>query len=165
MIERRRKATGLSIQLFFGNLPGGKPLCPSCNERPYVMQVPSALSGESLTRLLQGAAIGFALAVVVGFNWFGAGFGWVTGGTADKMANSRAETAVIAVLAPICAEKFLAQADIAAKKVAFAKVDSWKRRDELAKEWTTLPGGSYQSTDLVDACSAEILKPQVAAVK
>ena len=129
------------------------------------MQVPSFLSGDSLTRLLQGIAIGFVLTVAVGFNWVGPGFGWVTGGTADKMANNRAETAVIAVLAPICADKFFAQPDIAAKKVAFEKTESWKRRDELAKEWTTLPGGSYQSSDLVDACSAEILKPRVAAVK
>jgi hypothetical protein len=129
------------------------------------MQVPSFLSGESLKRLLQGSAIGFVLTVAIGFNWTGYGFGWVTGGTVDKIANKRAETAVIAVLAPICAEKFLAQPDIAAKKVAFAKVDSWKRRDELAKEWTTLPGGSYQNSDLVDACSAEILKPQVAAAR
>ncbi len=129
------------------------------------MQVPSFLSGESLKRLLQGSAIGFVLTVAIGFNWTGYGFGWVTGGTVDKIADKRAETAVIAVLAPICAEKFLAQPDIAAKKVAFAKVDSWKRRDELAKEWTTLPGGSYQNSDLVDACSAAILKPQVAAAK
>ena len=77
----------------------------------------------------------------------------------------RADAAVIAVLGPICAEKFLAQPDVAAKKVTFAKVDSWKRRDELAKEWITLPGASYPSSDLVDACSAAILKPDVAAAK
>jgi hypothetical protein len=129
------------------------------------MQVPSFLSGESLTRLLQGAAAGFVLTVAIGFNWFGPGFGWVTGGTADKIANNRAETAVIAVLAPICADKFLAQSDVTEKKAAFAKIDSWKRRNELAKEWTTLPGGSYPSTDLIDACSAEILKPRIAAAK
>ena len=129
------------------------------------MKVSSFLSGDSLMRLLQGAAIGFVLAVAIGFNWAGPGFGWVTGGTAEKIANQRAETAVIAVLAPICAQKFLAQPDIAAKKAAFEKIESWKRRDELSKESTTLPGGSYQSSDLVDACSAEILKPQVAAVR
>jgi hypothetical protein len=129
------------------------------------MNVPSFLSGESLTRLLQGIAIGFALTVAIGFNWVGPGFGWVTGGSADKIANSRAETALIAVLAPICAEKFLAQPDVAARKVAFAKVDTWKRRDELPKEWVTLPGYSYPNSDLVDACSAEILKPQIAAAK
>jgi hypothetical protein len=129
------------------------------------MQVPSFLSGESLTRLLQGIAVGFVLTVAIGFNWFGPGFGWVTGGSVDKIANNRAETAVIAVLAPICAEKFLAQSDVAAKKAAIAKIDSWRRRDELPKEWTTLPGGSYQNSDLVDACLTEILKPQVAAAK
>jgi hypothetical protein len=127
------------------------------------MNFPSFLSGDSLTRLLQGAAAGFVLTVAIGFNWFGPGLGWVTGGTANKTADKRAETAVIAVLAPICAQKFLAQPDGAAKKVAFAKVDSWKRRDELPKESITLPGASYPSSDLVDACAAEILKPQVAA--
>jgi hypothetical protein len=127
------------------------------------MNMPPILSGDSPIRLLQGAAIGFVLTVAIGFNWFGLGLGWVTGGTASKTADKRAETAVIAVLAPICAQKFLAQPDAAAKQVAFAKVDSWKRRDELSKEWTTLPGTSYPSSDLVDACSAEIMKPKVAA--
>ena len=127
------------------------------------MNLPSFLTGESLTRLLQGIAVGCVLTVAIGFNWFGPGFGWVTGGSVEKIAGKRAETAVIAVLAPMCAEKFLAQPDIAAKKVAFAKVNSWKRRDELPKEWVTLPGDSYPNSDLVDACSAVILKPQVAA--
>jgi hypothetical protein len=129
------------------------------------MQAPAFLSGDSLTRLLQGIAIGFVLTVAIGFNWAGAGFGWVTGGTADKLANKRAETAVVAVLAPICAEKFLAQPDVAAKKATFEKVESWKRRNELPKEWTTLPGESYQSSDLVDACSTEILKGKVAVAQ
>ena len=127
------------------------------------MNVPSFLLGESRTRLLQGIALGVALTVAAGFNWFGPGFGWATGGTVDRTANKRAETAVIAILAPICAEKFLAQPDVVARKVAFEKIDSWKRRDELPKESVTLPGASYPNSDLVDACSAEILKPEVAA--
>lgn len=129
------------------------------------MNIPSFLSGESLTRLLQGTAAGCILTVAVGFNWAGPGFGWVTGGTAARIADKRAETAIIAVLAPICAEKFLAQPDFVAKTVALEKVDAWKRRDELPKEWTTLPGSSYANSDLVDACSAAILKPQTAAAK
>jgi len=127
------------------------------------MNMPPFLTGESLTRLLQGIAVGFVLTVAIGFNWFGPGFGWVTGGALEKISSKRAETAVIAVLAPVCADKFLAQADVAAKKVAFAKVDSWKRRDEFPKEWVTLPGDSYPNSDLVDACSAAILKPNAAA--
>ena len=129
------------------------------------MRVPSFLARESLTRLLQGIGIGFVLTVAAGFNWFGPGFGWVTGRAADRMADNRSETAVIAILAPICAEKFLAQSDVAARKAAFAKMDSWTRRDRLPKEWTTLPGGSYRNSDLMDACSAEILKPRIAAAE
>ena len=127
------------------------------------MNLPPFLTGDSLTRLLQGIAVGCILTVAIGFNWAGPGFGWVTGGTVEKIAQKRAETAVIAVLAPICAQKFFAQPDIDAKKVAFVKVDSWKRREELQKEWITLPGDTYPSSDLVDACSAEILKPRVAS--
>ncbi len=46
------------------------------------MQLPSILQGDSLTRLLQGAAAGAIATVVIGFNWGG----WVTGGTAKEMA-------------------------------------------------------------------------------
>jgi hypothetical protein len=129
------------------------------------MELPRSLSGDSPKRILQGMAIGSVLTIAIGFNWAGAGFGWTTGGTAEKLANKRADTAVIAVLAPVCAAKFLAQPEIAAKKAAFEKTESWKRRNELPKEWTTLPGESYQNSDLADACSAEILKPKVATAQ
>jgi hypothetical protein len=35
------------------------------------------------------------------------GGGWMTGGTAIKLADDRANTAVVAALTPICVEKFL----------------------------------------------------------
>ena len=35
------------------------------------MQVPSILQGESLTRLLQGAAVGAVATMIIGFNWGG----------------------------------------------------------------------------------------------
>ena len=35
------------------------------------MQVPSILQGESLTRLLQGAAAGAVATMIIGFNWGG----------------------------------------------------------------------------------------------
>jgi hypothetical protein len=104
------------------------------------MQVPSFLSGESLTRLLQGAAAGFVLTVAIGFNWFGPGFGWVTGGTTEKIANNRAETALIAILAPICAEKFLAQSDVAAKTDVAAKKGRFRKSRLLEAKGRTCKG-------------------------
>ena len=102
------------------------------------MQVPSILQGESLKRLLQGAAVGAIATMFIGFYWGG----WSFGSTADKMAKERSELAVIAALAPVCADKFRALPDFDAKKVALSKVDLWKRRDEFPKELVTLPGDS-----------------------
>ena len=68
------------------------------------MQVPAILQGESLKRLLQGAAAGAVATMFVGFYWGG----WSLGSTADKMAKQRSELAVVAALAPVCADKFRA---------------------------------------------------------
>jgi hypothetical protein len=125
------------------------------------VEMPSILQGESLTRLLQGAAVGAVATMFVGFYWGG----WSLGSTADKMAKERSDLAVIAALAPVCADKFRGLPDADAKKAALSKVDSWKRRDEFPKEFVTLPGESYPSSGLVDACSALLLAPKSAEVK
>ena len=125
------------------------------------MQLPSILQGESLTRLLQGAAAGAVATMFVGFYWGG----WALGSTADKLAKERSELAVIAALAPVCADKFRALPDADAKQVALSKVESWKRRDEFPKEIVTLPGESYPNSTLVDACSTLLLAPKSAERK
>jgi len=120
------------------------------------MQLPSMLQGESLNRLLQGAAAGAVATIVVGFYWGG----WSLASTADKMARERSELAVVAALAPVCADKFRALPDAEAKKVALSKVETWKRRDEFPKELITLPGESYPSSALVDACYTLLFPPK-----
>jgi hypothetical protein len=124
------------------------------------MQVPSMLQGESLTRLLQGAAAGSVAMVVVGFGWGG----WSLGSTAHKMASEQSERAVVAALAPVCADKFRALPDAAAKTVALSKEDSWKRSEEFPKEFVTLPGETYPSSALVYACTTLLLAPKSAAL-
>jgi hypothetical protein len=124
------------------------------------VEVPAILQGDSLTRLLQGAAAGAVATMFIGFYWGG----WSLGSTADKMAKERSDLAVIAALAPVCAEKFRAQPDAEAKKVALSKVDSWKRRDEFPKEFITIPGESYPNSALADACYTLLLAPKSAAL-
>jgi hypothetical protein len=97
----------------------------------------------------------------VGFYWSG----WSLGSTADKMAKERSELALVAALAPVCADKFRALPDAEAKQVALSKVDSWKRRDEFLKEFVTLPGDSYPSAALVEACYTLLFAPKAAALK
>ena len=124
------------------------------------MELPEFLEGQSRTRLVQGAALGALATMIIGFNWGG----WLLGSTADRMANKRSELAVVAALAPVCADKFRALPNAEAKKAALSKVDSWKRREEFPKEFVTLPGESYPSSELVDACSTLLLAPKSAAL-
>ena len=54
---------------------------------------------------MQGAAVGAALTVTLGFNWIGGyGFNWSTGGNAQKLALTASTDAMI----PICVDQFLA---------------------------------------------------------
>ena len=82
-----------------------------------------------------------------------------------KTAKERSELAVIAALAPVCADKFRALPDAEAKQVALSKVDSWKRPDEFPKEFVTLPGESRTNSALADACYTLLLAPKSAALK
>src|SRR5260370_28050344 len=58
------------------------------------------------------------------------------------MAKEQAQNAVVAVLAPICVEKFQRQADAATELVEFKKVSSsWDRRSIIEKGgWATMAG-------------------------
>jgi hypothetical protein len=125
------------------------------------MQVPSILQGESLTRLMQGAAVGALATVVVGFNWGG----WSLASSADKMAKEQSNLAVTAALAPVCADKFRGQPDAAAKTIALSKVEPWKRAEEFPKELVTLPGETHPSSALISACYALLMAPKSAALE
>jgi hypothetical protein len=55
-------------------------------------------AGDSLKRLLQGAASGALVTVIVGFTWGG----WTLGNTVEKVARERVESTIAATFAPIC---------------------------------------------------------------
>jgi hypothetical protein len=74
------------------------------------MELPKILQGESLTRLIQGAAAGAIVTVVVGFNWAG----WMLGSTAQTQIKNAERASVVRVLAPICADKFTRSVDASA---------------------------------------------------
>ena len=99
--------------------------------------------------------------MIVGFNWGG----WTLGSTADKMAKDQSDLAVITALAPVCADKFRALPDAAAKTAALSKIDTWKRTEQFPKELVTLPGETSPNSDLVDACSTLLLAPKSASLK
>jgi hypothetical protein len=114
------------------------------------MEVPSILKGESLARLLQGAAAGVIATWIIGFNLGG----WVTGGTAREMAKKSATTAVVSALAPICVDKFQHSADVASNMTELKKVSSWQQGSFISKGgWATLPGSDSANSAVADACA------------
>ena len=114
------------------------------------MQLPPILQGESLTRLLQGAAAGAAATLVIGFYWGG----WVTGGTAKEMAQKSATTAVVTALAPICVDKFQRSAEFTANLTELKKTTSRQQGSFISKGgWATMPGGDSANSAVADACA------------
>jgi len=121
------------------------------------MKLPPMLQGESLTRLLQGAAAGCAITLVAGFGWAD----WQLQGKSLKLQTDAAASAVVAVLAPICADKFQKAADAPATLVKLKAADSWKQDDFITDGgWATFPG-SPASRAVGQACANTLLNPPV----
>ena len=104
--------------------------------------------------VLWGAAAGAIALAIVGFSWGG----WVTGGAAETLAKSRAATAVVAALTPICVEKFRQAADASAnlaemKKAAYV----WDQSKFLEKGgWATMPGSTEPNSAVAKACAESL---------
>ena len=110
----------------------------------------------SLKPGIWGVVIGAAALSMLGFSYFG----WMLGSTAERMAQERAQTAVVAVLAPICVEKFQHQTDASAKLVEFQKVASWDRRSIIERGgWATMPGSDGPNSAVVTACAEQLARP------
>lgn len=109
----------------------------------------------SIKPALVGAAVGAIALAIIGFNWGG----WVTGGTAEKKAASRAESAVVIALAPLCVQSFRAQADAGAQLASFQKLASYDRRGFIEKSgWATQLGDKSANTAVAAACADAIGK-------
>src|ERR1700738_724797 len=105
---RRFRRPRLQYNRSTGTHPGlRRPRSERCRAKGNIMELPSILQGESLTRLLQGAVAGFLATVVIGFNWGG----WMLESTAKHMGAKSASSAVVTVLAPMCADKFRQASD------------------------------------------------------
>ena len=103
--------------------------------------------------------------VVVGMVLLSYGFGFMSRTTAEKLANTSSERAVIAVLAPGCADSFRALPDVATRTATLVanKDSSWEMRKAFPETLITLPGKSYVDSDLTAACAALILAPPMTA--
>src|SRR6266540_4282278 len=102
-----------------------------------------------------GVVVGAVGIMIIGFAWWG----WVLGSTAERMANARADGAVTAVLVPICVERFMGQADAAAKLAAFQKTVSWQQSQLIEKSgWATAAGSKDPNAAVARGCAQQLVK-------
>ena len=109
------------------------------------MEIPSQ------TKPALWGAVGGAVALAfIGFTWGG----WMTGGSAAKMAEKQAETAVVAVLAPICVERFQQQLDAAGQLAVLKETATYKQADFVEKGgWATMLGSEKPVPGTARACA------------
>jgi hypothetical protein len=126
-------------------------LAPTASgERKTNMAMPAFLQGDSVTRLLQGAAAGAIATLIAGFYWGG----WVTAGTAKDMTQRSTTSAVVAALSPICVDKFQRSAEAGANLLELKKVSSYQQGSFIEKGgWATLPGSERADSAVAQACA------------
>jgi hypothetical protein len=125
------------------------------------MEMPSIFQGNSLARLLQGAAAGAGVAMIIGFGWGG----WTLGSNVEKVANERAGAATVAALAPICVDQFRGAVNASANLGELNNSSySWDRETFIEKGgWAIMPGSDMANPAVAKAC-AETLGSLKAAV-
>ena len=107
--------------------------------------------GESLKQLLQGAALGAFATLGIGFSWGG----WMLGSTAKTLADSTANSAVVAAIAPICVDQFQRSADAANNLTALKKINAWEQATYVEKGgWAVMPGSKAVDSGVPQACAA-----------
>ena len=102
------------------------------------------------------SAIGGAIVLaIIGFVWGG----WVTGGTAQKMAGEMAEEAVVNRLTPICVAQFRQDSEKVQKLKKMKAEKAWKRGGYVEKQgWATMPGEKKPDSEVAGKCAEKLMK-------
>ncbi len=103
-------------------------------------------------------AIWIAAACVVATLVIGFGFGgWVTGGTASKMADQAAAASHNQLAAAVCAEQFMRAADARTRLAKLQALEWWERDDlVVAGGWATMPGEKQADGVVAEMCAARL---------
>jgi hypothetical protein len=123
------------------------------NQLPPVLKDTAMKTPEWLRPGLYGAACGAIALGVVGFTWGG----WVTGGTAQKMATEQATKDVVTALTAVCLDQAKRDPQLVERTAAIKAGSTWNRGDMVAKNgWATLPGGTEPNRQVANACAEKI---------
>lgn len=94
------------------------------------------------------------LTMIIGFSWGG----WVTGGTAQSMAETMANEAVVQRLAPICVTQFNQDPGKDQKLKELKEMSSYQRGSYVEDQgWATIAGETEPDRKVADACAKLLL--------
>lgn len=109
---------------------------------------------QTKTRTFWIAIGAVVLALYLGF----AQGGWVTGGTAGRMAETSAEGAVVERLAPICVAQFNADPERAMKLGELTALSSFQRTRYVTDQgWATMPGETAPDRKVASECANQLM--------
>ena len=112
------------------------------------MQIPS-----STKPALYGAVVGAVALAIIGFTWGG----WVTGGTAKKLADSAAATSVAAIMTPYCLERSASDPRSLEILAELKAAQGYNRRGVVEKAgWATPLGADQPNKELAIACEVAL---------
>jgi len=96
-------------------------------------------------------AVGGAIALaVIGFAWGG----WVTGANARDASEKNADSAVVSVLAPICAVQFRTDQNATEKLVELNGLSSYKQPKFIEEGgWAVMPGAETAVDGVANGCA------------
>ena len=90
------------------------------------------------------------LTMIIGFAWGG----WVTGGTALKLAEKMADDAVVKRLAPMCVVQFNRDPGKDQKLKELKEVGSYQGGEYVEKQgWATMPGEEKPDSKVAEECA------------
>ncbi len=102
------------------------------------------------TVVFWSCVVTMVLTMIVGFAWGG----WVTGGTAQTMADKIAQDAVLKRLAPICVVQFNRDQGKDQKLAELKALDTWQKGDYVEKQgWATMPGEEKADSAVATDCA------------
>ena len=108
------------------------------------------INKKNIEPILWGAAGGAVVLAVVGFMWAG----WVTGSTAQQLAEGAAEKAVRDRLAPICVAQYNRDPEKDQKLKEMKKMETYNRGDYVKKQgWSTMPGEKDSDYAVSEKCA------------
>jgi pimeloyl-ACP methyl ester carboxylesterase len=102
---------------------------------------------------IYGAVAGAVALAIVGFSWGG----WVTGATAQKLADSASSAAVVTAMTPYCVAQSKSDPNSAAVLAEIKAASSYARNGIIEKAgWATPLGSEKPNSAVAKACNTEL---------